>query len=96
MTRIKTKRTCTSGHSFYKSTDCLTCPICEKEKKPKDGFLALLGSPARNALLNHGIDQLEKLAQYSEKDLLKLHGLGKTSLPLLGQALMEKGLKFKE
>jgi len=96
MTRIKTKRTCSNGHSFYKSTDCPTCPICEKEKKPEDGFLALLGSPARNALLNHGIDQLEKLTQYSMKDLLKLHGLGKASLPLLSQALMEKGLKFKE
>ncbi|ULT24101.1 hypothetical protein KUH03_34335 [Sphingobacterium sp. E70] len=55
-----------------------------------------MGSPARNALLNHGIDQLEKLTQYSVKDLLKLHGLGKASLPLLSQALMEKGLKFKE
>ena len=62
MTRIKTKRTCSKGHSFYKSTDCPTCPICEKEKKPEDGFLALLSSPARNALSNHGVDQLEKLA----------------------------------
>jgi len=96
MTRIKTKRTCSNGHSFYKRKDCPTCTICEKEKKPEDGFLALLGSPARNALLNHGIDQLEKLTQYSMKDLLKLHGLGKASLPLLSQALMEKGLNFKE
>ncbi|MGB3066675.1 DNA-directed RNA polymerase subunit alpha C-terminal domain-containing protein [Sphingobacterium thalpophilum] len=94
MNRIKTKRTCPKGHHFYKSTDCPTCPICEKEKKTDGDFLEALSSPARNALLNHGVDDIEKLAQTSEAELLKLHGFGKASLPLLRQILQEHGLTF--
>ena len=75
---------------------CPTCPSCEKEKRPDSGFLSLLSSPARNALLQQGIDSMEKLAGFTEKDLLRLHGFGKASLPPLRQALFEKGLTFKE
>ncbi|EOZ97130.1 hypothetical protein A33Q_1778 [Indibacter alkaliphilus LW1] len=97
MERQKTLRTCEKGHRYYKSTDCPTCPTCEKENKPKDGFLSLLSSPARSALIEYlGIDTLEKLAKYSEKEILKLHGMGKASLPILRKALAEKGLSFKE
>lgn len=88
-------RTCDKGHSYYKSTDCPTCPTCEKLKKPHTGFLALLSSPARNTLLHYGIDSLEKLLSYTEKDILKLHGIGKTSLPVYRKALEEGGLAFK-
>ncbi|QDS34810.1 hypothetical protein FPS98_12825 [Brevibacillus brevis] len=30
----KTVRTCVNGHSYMKSSDCPTCPICEQERKP--------------------------------------------------------------
>lgn len=97
MEKQKTLRICEKGHQFYKSSDCPTCPTCEKEKKPQEGFLSLLSSPARSALVEYlGIDTLEKLSNYSEKEILKLHGMGKASMPILRKALAEKGLSFKE
>jgi len=92
---MKKKKVCPNGHSFYKSTDCPTCPACEAERKPSKGFLSLLSAPARRALEHAGIDSLAKLASYSEKDILALHGMGKASMPLLRKALAEAGLAFK-
>ncbi|KMN47113.1 RNA polymerase alpha subunit C-terminal domain-containing protein [Bacillus paramycoides] len=94
-TSEKTLRTCEKGHKYYKSSDCPTCPVCEKEKHPKSGFLSLLSSPARRALEQHGITTVEELAKYSEKEILKLHGMGPASLPKLRKALEESGLSFK-
>ena len=96
MHKERIKRTCKDGHTFYKSTDCPTCPTCEKLKEPASGFLALLSNPARNALLHYGIDTINKLASYSEKEILKLHGVGKTSLPTFRKALQDEGLSFKQ
>jgi len=97
MSTSETKlKTCDKGHTFYKSSDCPTCPICEKDRKPKDGFLSLLSAPARRALENNNIFTLDKLSTYSEKELLKFHGFGKASIPILKKALNEKGLSFKE
>lgn len=92
---MKTLRTCENGHTYYKSSDCPTCPVCEQERKPKDGFLALLSAPARRALENNGITSLEKLSQATEKEILSFHGMGKSSIPKLRLALAEKGLAFK-
>ncbi len=66
-----------------------------KKKKPQTGFLSLLSSPARNALEQHGIHTIEELSKYSEKEILKLHGMGPASLPKLRKALEESGLSFK-
>jgi DNA-directed RNA polymerase alpha subunit len=94
-TQTKNLRTCSKGHKYYKSSDCPTCPICEEERKPKGGFLALLSAPARRALENNGISSLKQLSKFSEEEILKFHGMGKTSIPKLKAALAEKGLSFK-
>jgi DNA-directed RNA polymerase alpha subunit len=91
----KTLRICKKGHRFYKSSDCPTCPICEEEKKPKDGFLSLLSAPARRALQNNDVTTLQQLSQLTEQEILEFHGMGKASLPKLRKALSEKGLSFK-
>ncbi|WP_080835393.1 RNA polymerase alpha subunit C-terminal domain-containing protein [Cohnella massiliensis] len=91
----KTLKTCEKGHAYYKSSDCPTCPVCEQERKPESGFLSLLSSPARRALEHEGIVSLKQLANYSEKEILKLHGMGPASLPKLRAALGEHGLSFK-
>lgn len=97
MTATKpTLRTCKKGHKFYKSSRCLTCPICEKERKPKDNFLSILGAPARRALEREDITTLEKLTSYSEKEIMNLHGIGKSSIPKLTDALTKAGLLFKK
>lgn len=88
-------KTCSKGHQFYKSSDCLSCPVCERENKPQNDFLALLSAPARRALASRNIDSLERLAEFTEAELLKLHGFGPSSLPKLRQALAVAHLKFK-
>lgn len=94
-TTKETLRTCPNGHQYYKSTDCPTCPICEAAKKPGEGFLALMSAPARRALESAGIHTEKELSRWTEKELLKLHGFGKASLPKLREALSAKGLSFK-
>lgn len=91
----KTLRICDHGHRYYKSSDCPTCPVCNKEQTPHRGFLRELSAPARNALLAEQIDTLEKLSRYSEKDVLALHGVGPSSMPVLRQHLAQAGLAFK-
>lgn len=91
----KILKTCKNGHQFYKSSDCPTCPICEEERKPKDNFLSLLGAPARRALEREGITTLDKLTAYSEKDILTMHGMGKSSIPKLNEVLAKAGFSFK-
>jgi DNA-directed RNA polymerase alpha subunit len=93
---MKTKRNCKNGHTFFKSSDCPTCPFCEAERKPKDSFLTSLAAPARRALENNDILTLEKLSELSEKEVLQFHGMGKSSIPKLKEALEEIGLGFRK
>ena len=90
------RRTCPNGHVYNKSSDCPVCPICEKEHAPKDGWLSLLSAPARRAVEEEGISDLKKLAQWTEKEVLALHGVGPASLPVLREALTQEGLEFKK
>ena len=92
----KKLKICDRGHKFYKSSDCPTCPVCAAQDKPETGFLSLLSGPARGALEYEGISTITKLSEYSERDILKLHGVGPKSLPTLRQALEEAGLAFAE
>jgi hypothetical protein len=53
-----------------------------------------IGKPAGQALAVAGYNRLEQLAQVSEKEILKLHGVGPKAVGLLRQALAAKGLSF--
>ncbi|WP_144550758.1 RNA polymerase alpha subunit C-terminal domain-containing protein [Bacillus sp. X1(2014)] len=94
-TSEKNLKTCDQGHQFYKSSDCPTCPTCENERKPADGFLSVLSAPARRALENNGITTLQQLSTFTEKEVLQFHGMGPASLPKLRSALKENGLSFR-
>lgn len=91
----KNLRTCENGHEFEKSSDCLTCPICGQERKPEQGFLSELSAPARQALEHEGITTVPQLSEYSEVEILELHGMGPGSLPILKTALKSNDLAFK-
>jgi hypothetical protein len=93
---IKNRRVCDNGHVYYKSSDCPVCPICEKADAPTSGFLSELSAPARRALEDAGVTSLELLSTYSEKEILKLHGMGPSSIPKLKDALEKNGLKFRK
>ena len=91
----KNLRICEKGHKYYKSSDCPTCPVCENERKPEDGFLSTLGAPARRALENQRITTVTRLSEFTKADILKLHGMGPASMPKLLGALASEGLSFK-
>lgn len=91
-----TRKICPNGHIFFKSSDCPVCPACEQARKPHDHWLALLAAPARRALESAGINTLEQLAGCSEKEILALHGMGKSSLPKLKAVLSVAGLQLKQ
>ncbi|MGB4587708.1 MAG: RNA polymerase alpha subunit C-terminal domain-containing protein [Clostridiaceae bacterium] len=93
MTARKSLSVCEKGHEYYKSSDCPTCPECDIENRTD--FLSKLSSPARNALIHEGIDTLKKLSAYTEKEILKIHGIGPASLPMMRSLLEEVGLSFK-
>lgn len=57
--------------------------------------MATLAAPARRALQNANIFTLDTLSKYSEAELLKLHGIGKTTLPKLKAELEKAGLHFR-
>lgn len=64
------------------------------KRQARSGFLSEVVAPARRALENEGITTPEKLAGYSEREILKLHGMGASTIPKLRKVLKEKGLKF--
>ena len=58
-------------------------------------FLLQLSAPARRALENNGITTLQKLSEYSEKEILKMHGIGPASLSKFRNVLSDENLLFK-
>lgn len=94
MKNKNTMRTCDKGHIFYKGSSCMVCPICANEEQ-HNNFLDKLSSPARRALLNSGIDNLAVLSKFSEQEILQLHGIGPTSIPILKKELEFQGLDFR-
>ena len=96
MTVKGTLRVCPNGHKYYKSSNCPTCPVCESNRKTNNVLLDSLSAPARRAFEGEGITNIKKLAQYSEQDILKLHGVGISSLPKLKKLLKLEKLNFKK
>lgn len=92
---IKTLRICNNGHRYYKSSDCPVCPICESERKDPQGFLQVLSAPARRALENNGIHSLQQLADFSEHEILNMHGIGKKAISALSIVMSENKVSFK-
>ena len=50
-------------------------------------LLSHLSQPAQRALKNANILSIEELRKWTDKDLLKLHGLGPASLPWIHKAI---------
>jgi len=57
--------------------------------------LPKLGSPAERALAGAGITRLVQLTEMSEKELLRLHGVGQHAIKALRLALQARGLSFR-
>jgi uncharacterized protein YdhG (YjbR/CyaY superfamily) len=90
-----TKKRCPNGHAYFKSSTCPTCPVCEAQKKSPDNFMQGLSAPAQRALKNKNINTLQLLSNFTEKEVLAWHGIGKASIPKLKIALAKENLSFK-
>ncbi len=67
------------------------------QSKPQNTDLPdKLAQPARRALAGAGISRLEQLTEYSEGELLELHGIGSKAVGQLRHALLKKGLSFAD
>jgi Bacterial RNA polymerase, alpha chain C terminal domain len=64
-------------------------------RREDDADLPKLSAPARRALSRAGYTRLDQLAQISESDLKKLHGMGPTAIAALRAALDERCLSFR-
>ncbi len=67
-----------------------------QQDEPVTDFLAGLSAPARRALQNNGIKTIKDLSKLTETEVLQLHGIGKTAIPILQKSLKEKGLSFRK
>lgn len=53
------------------------------------------GMPATNAFLNLGYTNTDQLCQLTEKELLKIHGVGPKALGILKEHLAKEGKSLK-
>jgi hypothetical protein len=59
-----------------------------------EGLPANIGQPATRALTGAGITKLRQLTTTTEKEILKLHGVGPSAIKRLHEALAKAGLSF--
>lgn len=70
-------------------------PVMSTRNLPdQHGDLPRIGRPATSALLSAGITSLAEVAQWSERDLRALHGVGPKAIRLLREALADRGLSL--
>lgn len=94
--RKKTKRVCKNGHTFFKSSDCPVCPVCEKNRAVGSEFLTLFAAPARRALESATINQITDLAKFTHQEIMSLHGFGKSGMATLNKVMAENKISFKK
>ena len=59
-------------------------------------FMAGLAAPAIRALVGKELTTLKKLSAWSRDEVLALHGIGKSAMPVLEKALSDAGLGFRQ
>lgn len=70
--------------------------ICAVSHTVTGDFLqGIIPMPARRALGKEKINSLEKLSEYSEKEILQMHGFGKNAMEKLKIHMMENEIYFK-
>ncbi|MDI6024476.1 helix-hairpin-helix domain-containing protein [Leucobacter sp. UT-8R-CII-1-4] len=63
--------------------------MSEQDDLPK------IGAPATRALANVGVTSLDQVAEWSETDLLALHGVGPKAVRILKESLSARGMALK-
>jgi predicted flap endonuclease-1-like 5' DNA nuclease len=55
-----------------------------------------IGKTAARELSSHGIRSLRQVADHSPAQLLAIHGVGPKAIRILGEALAERGLAYRD
>jgi predicted flap endonuclease-1-like 5' DNA nuclease len=58
--------------------------------------LPKIGAPATRALAQIGVRNVEQLADYTEAEILALHGIGPSAIPILQPVMEEMGVRFRD
>jgi predicted flap endonuclease-1-like 5' DNA nuclease len=58
--------------------------------------LPAIGRPATAALAQVGVRNLAQLAEYTEREILALHGVGPKAIRILRPVMAERGIAFRE
>jgi uncharacterized protein YdhG (YjbR/CyaY superfamily) len=66
----------------------------KNSEQPNTEFPRGIGNPARSALEEAGYTKLKQLTRVTERELIKLHGMGPKALGILREELNAKGLSF--
>ncbi|MPV89795.1 hypothetical protein GB882_14055 [Georgenia ruanii] len=59
-------------------------------------FPASLGAVAPRGLAAHGITRVAQLTEWSERELLEIHGVGPKAIRILREELGSRGLNFRD
>lgn len=63
----------------------------QSKQQPEPALPRGIGKPAQRALASIGVTRLDQLPQYTESQLLALHGMGPKALGILKAALLAEG-----
>ncbi|WP_228403360.1 hypothetical protein [Chryseobacterium sp. RU37D] len=74
---------------------CLNSICAVSHVERRDFLQGIIAMPARRALEKEKINSLEKLSDYSEEEILKLHGFGKNAMLKLKNHMKENHVSFK-
>lgn len=66
------------------------------DETPGGGLPRSLGKPAKRALSNAGIRNLDQLTDMTESEVLELHGMGQKALGQLRLSLADRGKSFAD
>lgn len=94
-----------AGLSFDPSSPKRAEPINRQmaEERMKDVIeptgpsnLPKIGRPATQALAQIGVRNVEQLADYTEAEILALHGMGPKAIRILQPVMAEMGVRFRD
>ncbi|PIF46348.1 RNA polymerase alpha subunit [Chryseobacterium sp. 52] len=75
---------------------CLSSICAVNHVVKNNNFLyGVIAVPARKSLERERIDSLEKLSDYSEEEIMQLHGFGKYAMEKLKNHMKEHQVSFK-
>lgn len=60
------------------------------------GDLPAIGRPATQALAQIGVRNVAQLADYTEQEILALHGVGPKAIRILRPVMAERGVSFRD